>query len=171
MTTPAQSRQRIAARYGGNHLEGPLVRMTRPADSGGREFHDPPCERYRRALDSQALVKPVASAVQSGIPVVIMDSFEVGQTGELVATDNYKGGVLGRSGWPPCRGKGNIILLRYAVGQQALRLAKWFYRHAQVKYPDMKLISSTTPPRVKSYQASQNLLNRHGRDERHFLRE
>ena len=46
-------------------------------------------------LDSQALVKPVASAVQSKVPVVIIDSdLKSDQYVSFVATDNYKGGVL-----------------------------------------------------------------------------
>src|SRR2546421_4244822 len=46
-------------------------------------------------LDSQALVKPVANAVQARIPVVIIDSdLKSDKYVSFVATDNYKGGVM-----------------------------------------------------------------------------
>src|SRR2546422_42808 len=46
-------------------------------------------------LDSQALVSPVESALQAGVPVVIMDSgLKSDKYVSFVATDNYKGGVL-----------------------------------------------------------------------------
>jgi ribose transport system substrate-binding protein len=46
-------------------------------------------------LDSQALVKPVASAVQAGVPVVVFDSdLKSDQQVSFVATDNYKGGQM-----------------------------------------------------------------------------
>src|SRR3954447_13611521 len=46
-------------------------------------------------LDSQALVKPVVSAAESGVPVVIIDSgLKTDKYVSFVATDNYKGGQL-----------------------------------------------------------------------------
>src|SRR6266850_1172415 len=46
-------------------------------------------------LDSQALVRPVASAAQAKVPVVIMDSgLKSDKYISFVATDNYKGGVI-----------------------------------------------------------------------------
>src|SRR6476469_7647721 len=69
-------------------------------------------------LDSQAMVIPVRNAVQSGIPVVIMDSdLKSDQYVSFVATDNFKGGQLaGEHLATLLNGKGNVILLRYAVG-------------------------------------------------------
>ena len=69
-------------------------------------------------LDSQALVQPVANAVKSQIPVVIIDSdLKFDQYVSFVATDNYKGGVLAAEHLGKLlNGKGNILLLRYAVG-------------------------------------------------------
>ncbi len=47
-------------------------------------------------LDDRALTRPVADAVREGIPVVIIDSaLQGGDYTSFVATDNYKGGVLG----------------------------------------------------------------------------
>src|SRR5688572_10321176 len=68
-------------------------------------------------LDSQALVTPVRSAVQSGVPVVIIDS-DLNSTDQasFVATDNHKGGVMaGEHLAKLLGGKGNVILLRYQV--------------------------------------------------------
>src|SRR5712691_2642583 len=69
-------------------------------------------------LDSQALVRPVASAVQARIPVVIIDSgLKSDQYVSFVATDNYKGGQMAAEHLGKLLGgKGNVILLRYAVG-------------------------------------------------------
>ena len=69
-------------------------------------------------LDSQALVNPVESAVQSGIPVVVMDSgLKSDKYISFVATDNFKGGQLAGDYMAKLlNGKGNVILLRYAVG-------------------------------------------------------
>src|SRR5258706_12824613 len=69
-------------------------------------------------LDSQALVKPVHNAIQAKVPVVIMDSdLKSDRYVSFVATDNYKGGQLaGEQMGKLLGGKGNVILLRYAVG-------------------------------------------------------
>src|SRR5919108_6316884 len=69
-------------------------------------------------LDSQALVRPVLEAVQGKVPVVIMDSdLKSDKYVSFVATDNYKGGQLaGQEMGRLLHGKGNVILLRYAVG-------------------------------------------------------
>src|SRR5271170_6591881 len=46
-------------------------------------------------LDSQALVNPVVSAAQSGIPVVVIDSaLNTDKYVSFVATDNFKGGQM-----------------------------------------------------------------------------
>src|ERR1043165_1531424 len=69
-------------------------------------------------LDSQALVKPVHNAIAAKVPVVIMDSgLKSDRYVSFVATDNYKGGKLaGEQMGKLLGGKGNVILLRYAVG-------------------------------------------------------
>lgn len=72
-------------------------------------------------LDHVALRRPVASANQRRIPVVIIDSALEGQAGtdfvSLVATDNRKGGEL--AGEELARllgGKGKVAMLRYMEG-------------------------------------------------------
>ena len=121
-------------------------------------------------LDSQALVRPVNNAVRSKVPVVIFDSgLKSENYVSFVATDNYKGGVLAAEHLGKLLdGKGNAILLRYAVGSASTEEREaGFLDTLKKKFPDIKLVSSDQyagPTRETSYTASQNLLNRHGRE-------
>ena len=121
-------------------------------------------------LDSQALVKPVENAIQAKVPVVIFDSgLKSDQYVSFVATDNYKGGQLaGEHLGKLLGGKGNIILLRYAVGSASTEAREaGFLDTLKTKFPDIKLLSTdqrSGPTRDTAYQASQNLLNRFGNE-------
>src|SRR2546426_2717955 len=121
-------------------------------------------------LDSQALVKPVENAIQAKVPVVIFDSgLKSDQYVSFVATDNYKGGQLaGEHLGKLLGGKGNIILLRYAVGSASTdEREAGFLDTLKTKFPDIQLLSTdqrSGPTRDTAYQASQNLLNRFGNE-------
>jgi len=120
-------------------------------------------------LDSQAMVGPVHSAVEAGVPVVIMDSgLKTERYVSFVATDNYKGGVLaGEHMGKLLGGKGNVILLRYAVGSASTEEREAGFLEALKKFPEIKIISQDQyagPTRETGYQASQNLLNRYGNE-------
>ncbi len=120
-------------------------------------------------LDSQALVNPVASAVQARVPVVIIDSdLKSDQFVSFVATDNYKGGVMaGEHLAKLLNGKGNVLLLRYAVGSASTEAREAGFLEALKKFPGIKLISADQyagATRETAYQASQNLLNRFGNE-------
>src|SRR6266699_5853246 len=121
-------------------------------------------------LDSQALVRPVHRAIQAKVPVVIMDSdLKSDEYVSFVATDNYKGGRLaGDEMGRVLGGKGNVILLRYAVGSASTEAREAGFLDAlKTNYPNIKLISSDQhagATRELGYQASQNLLNRFGHD-------
>src|SRR6267142_272886 len=121
-------------------------------------------------LDSQALVKPVQNAIKAGVPVVVMDSgLKSDKYVSFVATDNYKGGQLaGECLGKLLDGKGNVILLRYAVGSASTEAREaGFLDTLKARFPDIKLLSSDQyagPTRETGYQASQNLLNRFGND-------
>src|SRR6266550_3009069 len=96
-------------------------------------------------LDSQALVKPVENAVSAGVPVVVMDSdLKSDKYVSFVATDNYKGGQLaGEEMGRQLGGKGNVILLRYAVGSASTEAREaGFLEALKRKYPEVKIISS-----------------------------
>jgi len=120
-------------------------------------------------LDSQALVRPVENAIRAKVPVVIIDSgLKSEQYVSFVATDNYKGGQLAAEHLGKLLGgKGNVILLRYAVGSASTEAREAGFLDALKKHPDIKLISSDQyagPTRETGYQASQNLLNRFGNE-------
>jgi ribose transport system substrate-binding protein len=120
-------------------------------------------------LDSQALVNPVESAVQAGIPVVVMDSaLKSDKYLSFVATDNFKGGQLaGQYLAKLLNGKGNVIMLRYAVGSASTEEREKGFLDAMGKFPDIKLISTDQyagATQETAYQASQNLLNRYGNE-------
>ncbi len=118
-------------------------------------------------LDSQALVNPVASAAQVGVPVVVMDSgLKSDKHISFVATDNFKGGQLaGEHMAKLLNGKGNVILLRYAVGSASTEERERGFLDVLGRIPGLKLISADQyagATRETAYQASQNLLNRFG---------
>ena len=119
-------------------------------------------------LDSQALVSPVAAATQAKIPVVVIDSgLKSDALVSFVATDNYRGGQIAADYLAKLLGgKGNVILLRYAVGSAATEEREaGFLDKLKAKHIDLKIISSNQyagATREAAYQASQNLLNRLG---------
>ena len=95
-------------------------------------------------LDETALARPVAAAVKSGIPVVIIDS---GLKGEgyisFVATDNEKGGRLG--GEHVARvlgGKGKVVLLRYAEGSDSTNKREEGFLAVMKENPGLEVVSS-----------------------------
>src|SRR6266850_7749156 len=96
-------------------------------------------------LDSQALVRPVNNAIAAGVPVVVIDSdLKSDKYVSFVATDNFKGGQLaGEAMHKLLGGKGNVILLRYAVGSASTEAREaGFLDHLKKNSPDIKLISS-----------------------------
>src|SRR6266404_2387796 len=121
-------------------------------------------------LDSQALVRPVENTIRANVQVVIIDSgLKSDQYVSFVATDNYKGGQMAAEHLGKLlNGKGNVILLRYAVGSASTEAREnGFLDTLKNKFPELKLISSDQyagATRETAYQASQNLLNRFGRE-------
>jgi ribose transport system substrate-binding protein len=120
-------------------------------------------------LDSQALVAPVAMAAQAGVPTVVIDS-ALNSDAQLsfVATDNFKGGQMaGEFLAEQLGGTGNVILLRYQVGSASTEAREEGFLDAIGRHPGITLISSDQHAgvtRETAYQASQNLLNRFGRE-------
>jgi ribose transport system substrate-binding protein len=121
-------------------------------------------------LDSKALVAPVNTASRAKIPVIVFDSaLKSDKPISYISTDNYKGGVLGAEHLGKLLGgKGNVILLRYAIGSAATEEREaGFLDTLKAKFPGLKLISSDQyggATRETAYQVSQNLLNRHGKN-------
>ncbi len=121
-------------------------------------------------LDSKALVAPVTTATRAKIPVVIIDSaLKSDKYVSFVATDNFKGGQMGAEYLGRLlAGKGNVILLRYAVGSASTEEREaGFLDVMKKKFPGIKILSNDQyagATRESAYQAAQNLLNRYGRE-------
>src|SRR5882724_8803361 len=120
-------------------------------------------------LDSQALVRPVNNAIGAGVPVVVIDSdLKSDKYVSFVATDNYKGGQMaGEDMGKQLGGKGNVILLRYAVGSASTEAREAGFLEALKKFPEIKMISQDQhagATRELAYKVSQNLMNRFSRE-------
>jgi ribose transport system substrate-binding protein len=95
--------------------------------------------------DVRALVGPVEAAVQAGIPVVVIDSgLQSVKQLSFVATDNYKGGVLGaRQIGKVLEGKGKVILFRARKGAAGAEARETGFLDAiKNQYPGIQVISS-----------------------------
>lgn len=120
-------------------------------------------------LDSTALVAPVETAANLGVPVVIIDSgLKTDRIVSYISTDNYKGGQLGAKRLVEAlNGKGNVILLRYQVGSASTEEREAGFMDEIKKHPGIKIISDNQyagPTRDTAYQVSQSLLTRLGKD-------
>lgn len=119
-------------------------------------------------LDDTALRGPVRSAVERSIPVVIFDSALKGEAGKdfvsLVATDNYRGGVVGGEELARLlNGKGKVVLLRYAEGSASTGEREAGFLSVMKKHPGIQIIVDNryAGPTVSTAQdASMNLLDR-----------
>jgi ribose transport system substrate-binding protein len=117
-------------------------------------------------LDERALVRPVRDAVRENIPVVIIDSALQGRDFiSYVATDNYKGGVLGaRKLAELVRSRGKIFLIRYQEGSASTtEREQGFLDTITAEAPAISILvqdqyaGSTTE---SAYQLAENLLSR-----------
>ena len=121
-------------------------------------------------LDDKALVRPVETAGNADIPVVIIDSGLQSETfASFVATDNYQGGRMGGAHLGKLLGgQGNVLLLRYAVGSASTtKRENGFLDELKDNFPDIKVLSSDQyagATRDLAYTASQNLLSRYGEE-------
>jgi ribose transport system substrate-binding protein len=115
-------------------------------------------------LDDVALRMPVKEAVDSGIPVVIIDSgLKSDDYVSFVATDNYIGGQKGGERLAEILGgKGKVIMLRYQEGSAStMNREQGFLDVLKEKYPDIEVVSANQyggATTESAYQASENLL-------------
>jgi len=121
-------------------------------------------------LDSNALVAPLAAAVQGKIPVVTIDT---GLNSPLpscyVATDNREGGrVAARTLAGLVGPHGRVLMLRNAVGSANTEEREdGFLEVMKQEFPGIRLVSTDQHggvTRDNAYRTGQNLLNRFGRD-------
>jgi len=118
-------------------------------------------------LDNRALVAPVEEAADAHIPVVVIDSsLKTDKIASYVATDNRQGGRLaGKCLGDLLGGKGNVILLRYAVGSASTEAREEGFLEAMKAFPGITLISADQhagATRDTAKTVSENLLNRFG---------
>jgi len=120
-------------------------------------------------LDSKALVAPVRQAKRAGIPVVIIDSALADEDAyvSFVATDNYKGGVLGAKRVADLLGEngGKAILVRYQVGSASTENREKGFLDEIKKHEKVEIVSSDqyAGATVESaMNASQALLTKYG---------
>ncbi len=115
-------------------------------------------------LDDAALRMPVKDAVDSGIPVVIIDSdLKSEDYVSFVATDNYVGGQKGGQRLAETLGgKGKVIMLRYQEGSAStMNREQGFLDVLKEKYPGIQVVSANQyggATTESAYQASENLL-------------
>lgn len=120
-------------------------------------------------LDNKALVAPVETAVRGKIPVVVIDSgLNTDALTSFVSTDNREGGrIAARNLGRLLGGKGNAIMLRYAVGSASTEEREaGFLEVMEKEFPAISLLSSdqhSGATRDTARRASENLLNRFGR--------
>lgn len=96
-------------------------------------------------LDFEALARPVQSAMEKKIPVVIFDSALKGEAGKdfvsFVATNNRKGGAMaGQQLAKLLNNKGGVVLLRYAVGSASTEEREAGFLDVIKQIADIKLL-------------------------------
>lgn len=119
-------------------------------------------------LDDAALVQPVADAARAGIPVVIFDSdLKSSDYVSFVATDNFRGGQIAGAELAKRVGdKGNIVLLRYAVGSASTTKREEGFLAEIATHPGLTVVSANQyagPTTETAFQSSENLLAAHKR--------
>ena len=121
-------------------------------------------------LDSQALVGPVETAGRAKIPVVIIDSgLNTDRIVSYIATNNYLGGELAADRLAELLGgDGKALMLRCQVGSASTEEREaGFLNRIRGRHPGVQIVSSDQhggATRDTAYRASQNLLNRFGRE-------
>ena len=116
-------------------------------------------------LDDTALVAPVADAVRSGIPVVVIDS---GLKGDdyvsFVATDNVEGGRLAGEGLASMLPDGGrIVLLRYQEGSASTTEREEGFLAAIAEHENIEVLSANQYGGADvetAYDRSESMLSR-----------
>jgi len=115
-------------------------------------------------VDNMALRGPVEDAFRSKIPVVVIDSdLQSDRAASFIATNNYKGGMMGGDYLAKLLGaKGNVVLLRGVEGNASTDHREQGFLAALKTYPGIKLLSSNQHGGGTSetaYKASENILS------------
>ena len=102
-------------------------------------------------IDDKALKRPVAAAMQKGIPVVIMDSPLEGEPIKdfvsTVSTNNHRGGEMaGEQLGELLDGKGKVVLFRFKQGSVSAGQREAGFLEAIKKFPTFRLFSTIATP-------------------------
>ena len=119
-------------------------------------------------IDDTALMRPVAAAMQKGIPVVIMDSALKGEPPKdfvcTVSTNNHRAGEMaGEQLGKLLDGKGKVVLFRHKEGSASTDQREAGFLEAIKKFPDIQVIvdnrySGTTIS--EAHSAALNMLDK-----------
>src|SRR5260370_3851883 len=96
-------------------------------------------------IDDAALRRPVAAAMQKGIPVVIMDSAFKGEPLKdfvcTVSTNNQRAGEMaGEQLGKLLKGKAKLVLFRYKDGSASTSQRETRFLEAIKKFPEIQII-------------------------------
>ncbi len=116
-------------------------------------------------LDDSALVTPVEDAIAKNVPVVIIDSdLKSDKYTSFVATDNYKGGVMGAAHLAELLGdKGKVIMLRYQEGSASTMNREQGFLDEIKKHPGIEVVSADQRSGATvegAYQKAEQLLSK-----------
>ena len=119
-------------------------------------------------IDDTALMRPVAAAMQEGIPVVIMDSAFKGEPPKdfvcTVSTNNHRAGEMaGEQLGKLLDGKGKVVLFRHKEGSASTDQREAGFLEAIKRFPEIQVIvdnrySGTTISEAQS--AALNMLDK-----------
>lgn len=117
-------------------------------------------------LDSRSLARPVETAANRGIPVIIIDSgLDSEAQTSFIATNNYEGGRMGAERVAELiGGDGKVVLLRYQEGSAStMAREQGFLDGLREHAPNAELLVDNIyagATMEKALQVSQNILNR-----------
>ena len=114
-------------------------------------------------IDDTALMRPVAAAMQKGIPVVIMDSAFEGEPLKdfvcTVSTNNHRAGEMaGEQLGKLLDGKGKVVLFRHKEGSASTDQREAGFLEAIKKFPDIQVILDNRYSGTTAREARSNAL-------------
>lgn len=114
-------------------------------------------------IDDHALCGPVEDAYRWKIPVVTIDSYlNSRRVVSSIATDNYKGGVLGGEHLAALlQGRGRVALMRGVEGCSSNDNRERGFLDAMKKYPGIQVVSCNQrsgPTTETAFKSAENLL-------------
>ncbi|HEY5740911.1 MAG TPA: substrate-binding domain-containing protein [Terrimicrobiaceae bacterium] len=115
-------------------------------------------------IDDTALMRPVAAAMQKGIPVVIMDSALKGEPPKdfvcTVSTNNHRAGEMaGEQLGRLLDGKGKVVLFRHKEGSASTDQREAGFLEAIKKFPDIQVILDNRYSGTTISEAQSTALN------------